>query len=89
MRKKSRHKSTIPGERLMIEISYAHQPDGNRTGKHWLIVVGEVTCMKWSFFLTNKNLQAEIILDFIKELRSKHKWIVNISSATMPVKVRV
>ena len=53
--KESRHKSTIAGERLMIDISYAQQPDGSKTGKYWLLVVDEATSMKWSFFLTNKK----------------------------------
>jgi hypothetical protein len=32
--------------------------------------------MKWSFFLTNKNIQAKILLDFIKYLKVKHQRIV-------------
>jgi transposase InsO family protein len=71
--KESRHKSTITGERLMIDISYAQQPNGSKTGKYWLLVVDEATSMKWSFFLTNKNVQAEILLDFIKDIQAKHK----------------
>jgi transposase InsO family protein len=71
--KESRHKSTIAGERQMIDISYAQQPNGSKTGKYWLLVVDEATSMKWSFFLTNKNVQAEILLDFIKDIQAKHK----------------
>ena len=43
--KESRHKSTIAGDRLMIDISYAQQPNGSKTGKYWLLVVDEATSM--------------------------------------------
>jgi hypothetical protein len=37
----------------------------------------EATSMKNSSFITNNSIQAEILLEFIKELRKKHKRIVD------------
>jgi hypothetical protein len=43
--------------------------------------------MKWSFFLANKSIQPEILLNFIKELRSLHNRIV--TCKTVPMKTTV
>jgi hypothetical protein len=64
------NKDTISGERLKIEISNAHQPDGTYVVK---LCVLFMTSMNWSFFLNNKIIQDEIQLEFIKELRNKHQ----------------
>jgi hypothetical protein len=52
--KSNYNKSTIPGERLYIDISSVNQPSFG-SSKYWLLIVDEFSKMKWSFFLKTKD----------------------------------
>jgi hypothetical protein len=54
--KESSKKTTIAGERLMIDIRCAHQSDWNWTGEYYLLVANEATSMKLLFFLAKKSI---------------------------------
>jgi hypothetical protein len=56
---------------------------GSTTGKYWLLVVNDARSMSWSFVLTNKNIQARVLLDFIKDIQVKHQKIAKSSDVTM------
>jgi len=74
--KEAKNKSTIPGERLCIDISSVKKENKKKVGKFWLLVVDEATGMKWSFFIKQKSDQVEILQAFILELKAKHNRTV-------------
>ena len=41
--------------------------------KHWALMVDEATKYKMSFFLKRKNIQVEVIIDWLKQLKNKYK----------------
>ena len=41
--------------------------------KHWALMVDEATKYKKSFFLKKENDQIEVIIDWLKELKTKYK----------------
>ena len=43
-----------------------------RGAKFWLLVTDHATNMKWSSFLKQKSQQSEVLLNFVKELKSKY-----------------
>ena len=71
--KESHNKSTIPGEQLMIDISYVcgrHQEKKKVKGNcFWLLIVDEATSMKWSYFLPQKDCQVKTVINLVKALR--------------------
>ena len=71
--KESNNKLTIPGERLMINISSVggrHQEKKKVNGNcFWLLILDEVTSMKWSYFLPKKNHQVKTVINLVKALR--------------------
>ena len=54
-------KSNIPGKRLCINISSVNIRKAKK--KYWALVEKQATCMKWSFFVNEKNGQVELIID--------------------------
>lgn len=70
MEKESTNKSTIAGQRLMIDTSSIKGTKG-KANKFWLLVIDEATSMKWSYFLPNKDGQVSVLIALIKELRTK------------------
>ena len=62
-------RSTVPGERIFIDISYFPQPSiaGN---KYWLLIVDDATDMAWSVFIKNKSDLSERMINFIYNMRS-------------------
>ena len=71
--KESKNRATMPGERLMIDISSVKTPNNKKVGRFWLLVMDEATDMKWSFFLKNKSQQVPLLLGFIKNLKEMNK----------------
>ena len=71
--KESDNKSSIPGERLMIDISSIrgrHQEKKKVRGKClWLLIVDKATSMKWSYLLPQKNHQVKTVINLVKALR--------------------
>ena len=70
--KENANKSTIPGDRMCLDISSMTQASlgGN---KHWALMVDEATKYKKSFSLQKNNDQIEVIIDWLKELKNKYK----------------
>jgi len=72
--KEAKNKSTIAGERIMIDISSVKsEEEMKRVGKFWLLVIYEATDMKWSFFLRSKGAQVPLLVIFLKELKEQNK----------------
>jgi hypothetical protein len=68
IKKVSENTSKIPGERLMLDISYIkHLSIGQRN--IWILLEDQATKMKWSFFARRKSELGPIIIEFIKKLK--------------------
>ena len=68
--KEAKNKSTIAGERIMIDISSVKsEEEMKRVGKFWLLMVDEATDMKWSFFLRSKGAQVPLLVGFFKRTK--------------------
>ena len=75
--KRNEDKSKNPGERMYLDISSMRKPSmGGR--QHWEMLVDEATKYKKSFFLKKKNEQVEPIIDWMKDLKARHKIEVKI-----------
>jgi hypothetical protein len=63
-------RSTIPGERIFLDISYLLFPSiaGN---KFWLLILDDATDMVWSLFLRNKSETTKRVLGFIKKMKDR------------------
>ena len=63
-------RSTVPGERLYIDISgiKGKSRGGN---KFWLLISDDATPKKWSFFMKAKRDQYEVIMTFLKKLKKR------------------
>ena len=70
--KENANKSTIPGDRMYLDISSMTQVSSGGN-KHWALTVDEATRYKKSFFLKKKNDQIEVIVDWLKELKHNYK----------------
>jgi hypothetical protein len=65
LNKVSLTKSKIPGERLLLDVSYIKgQSLGGRN--MWLLIEDQASNMKWRFFMRHKNEINEIFIHFIK-----------------------
>jgi hypothetical protein len=71
LKKFSASRSKIPGERILIDISYIKKESlgGKNT---WLLVKDHATSMKWSFFMRRKGELIQTMLVFIKTLKAKN-----------------
>ena len=71
MSKDSGPKITIPGERILFEISSVQQ---KRYGgsKFWLFIVDQCTGMSWSYFLKLKSDLDTTMIKFIKDLQATY-----------------
>ncbi len=68
--KTSEVSSDVPGEHLMIDISSIKKKSyGGK--KFWLLVLDNCTDRAQSFFLRHKDDQVEVLVEHIKELKSK------------------
>jgi len=63
------NRSSIPGERLYLDISgiKAKSMGGN---KYWVLIVDDATGMKWSFFLKLKDELPASVMPFLQGLRA-------------------
>ena len=63
-------RSTIPGERIYIDVSYFNHSSiaGN---KYWLLIVDDATDMTWSFFMKNKSDLPERLVNFIYNMKER------------------
>ncbi len=63
-------RSTIPGERIFVDISYFSKPSiaGNQ---YWLLIVDDATDMAWSVFLKHKSDLCERLVNFIYNMKSR------------------
>jgi Reverse transcriptase (RNA-dependent DNA polymerase)/gag-polypeptide of LTR copia-type len=66
--------STVPGERISIDISSVNQKSYGGS-KFWLLILDDATDMIWSFFLKQKSELPNKVIDFIKELKSDNKIV--------------
>jgi hypothetical protein len=67
--------SEVPGECLMINILRVKKKSyGGK--KFWLLVLDDCTDKAWSFFLKHKDDQVEVLIEHIKELKSKYGKVV-------------
>ena len=71
MLKDSGSKITIPDECLCFGISSVQQKIF-RGSKFWLLILDKCTDIRWIYFLKRKSDPATTMMEFIKDLRSKH-----------------
>ena len=71
MSKESGPKSTIPCQRICFERSYVQQKS-NGVSKFWLLIVDQCTDMSWSYSLKLKDNLDTTMINFIKDLQTKH-----------------
>ena len=65
-------KSEGPGQVFASDLSWiSTQSAGGK--KYWLLVVDQYTSMKWSFFLSTKDEQVEVLTTFVKNILNKFK----------------
>jgi hypothetical protein len=71
LKKFSASRSKIPGERILIDISYIKKESlgGKNT---WLLVEDQATSMKWSYFMRRKGELIQNMLVLIKTLKAKN-----------------
>jgi hypothetical protein len=71
LKKFSASRSKIPGERILIDISYIKKESlgGKNT---WLLVEDQATSMKWNYFMRRKGELIQNMLVFIKTLKAKN-----------------
>jgi hypothetical protein len=64
-------RSKIPGESLLIDISYIKRKSlgGKDT---WLLIEDQATSLKWCFFMRRKGELIDEMINFIKSMRSKN-----------------
>lgn len=64
-------RSSIPGERLFLDISH---PKTNSLGckRNWLLVLDDATDCPFSFFMSHKDLLSANLVPFIKDLRDTY-----------------
>jgi hypothetical protein len=73
--KMSSNKSTKPGERLLIDISYVKKE--SLGGKNiWILIEDQATSMKWSTFVRRNGGMVKVVTDFVVSLRNKNKELV-------------
>ena len=62
-------RSTIPGERLFIDIS---SPSVKSIGgsRHWLLVLDDATDLPFSFFMSHKDMLKTKLVPFIRSLKA-------------------
>jgi hypothetical protein len=65
-------RSTIPGERLMVDISSVNVPSF-RGAKFWGLVMDDCTGMCWSFFVAAKSKMPDQVILLIKKHRSEQR----------------
>jgi hypothetical protein len=73
--KDAKHKSTVPGERLFVDISSVK---GTSFGgaKFWVLVVDNFTDKCWSFFVKQRSQLPEQVVLLIKKLRSDQRYTI-------------
>jgi hypothetical protein len=69
--KRSLGKSNIPGERILIDISYIKRKSlgGKDT---WLLIEDQATSYKWSYFMKRKGELIDEMIKFIKTMKAKN-----------------
>ena len=72
--KENKDKSTIPAERIYVDLSTIKSTSAGGK-KNWLLIVDEATDMKWSMFLKKKSDLANEMLQFIQELSMQGKQV--------------
>jgi len=75
--KKNIKRSTIPAERLYLDITSVKKPSMSGY-KFWAVVVDDATKCKWSFVLKKKDELASKVIPFLKDLKHTVKKIVKI-----------
>jgi hypothetical protein len=69
-KKVSENASTIPGERLMLDISYIKQTSLGKRNM-WTLIEDQASKMKWSLFTRRKCNMVDVTLEFIRGLKAK------------------
>jgi hypothetical protein len=68
--KQSTPQSSIPGDRIFIDISkFSHQ--STIGSKYWLLIVDDATDYTWSLFLKEKSNQYDWIVEILTSMKSR------------------
>jgi hypothetical protein len=68
--KENTKKTIVPGERVYIDITPIRAVSAGDK-KNWLLIVDEATDMKWSHFMATKNELSVVMMNFVREMKSK------------------
>jgi hypothetical protein len=71
--KEAKSKSTVPGERLFVDISSVSTVSFGGA-KFWVLVVDDCTDKCWSFFVKAKSQMPDKVVLLIKKLRSDQRY---------------
>jgi transposase InsO family protein len=75
--KTTESRSKIAGERLMIDTSSVKKQSFGKS-KFWLLIMDDCTGVCWSRFLKKKSDQVELLINLLKDLKSKHDKTVKL-----------
>jgi hypothetical protein len=75
--KTTESKSTVPGERLMIDTSSVKKQSFGKS-KFWLLVMDDNTGICWSKFLKKKSDQVDFLIELLKDLKAKNAKTVKL-----------
>ena len=70
LNKESQNKSRIPGERILIDVSYIKRESLGKRNM-WILIEDQASTMKWSHFGRRKNESINIVFNFIQQLKAK------------------
>jgi hypothetical protein len=73
VKKQTQNKSSIPGERLFIDISHVRAQSFGGS-KYWILIVDDCTDKCWSIFVDQKSKMPEKVIELIKKLRSDQQY---------------
>ena len=72
IKKETEEKSSVPGERVFIDIT-PMKFSSLGGSRNWLLVVDDFSDFCWAFFLKRKDELAEKMISFVKEMRNKFR----------------
>ena len=72
LNKVSSTKSKLPGERILIDVSYIKRESLGKKNM-WILIEDQASTMKWSYFGRRKNELIDIVYDFILKLKKTNE----------------
>ena len=87
LEKETKERSSIPGERLFVDISSV-KTESFGGSKFWLLVLDDASDYCWSYFLKKKSDLSLTVRGLIKDLKMKYKKRVKFIRCDNLVKIK-